>query len=190
MDKLTLIRHAETEWSLQGKHTGLTDIPLTSHGEAQAKALKEILQKQHFDHIFVSPLKRALDTTRLCGLSDRALIDPDLVEWNYGKYEGLTSQQIHEQDPNWNIFANGGPGGETVVAAWERAKRVLKKMDTLKGKIILFSSGHFCRLMAACWLHQDPTFGNLIALDPASLSELGRDKGQPILIRWNQIIKF
>lgn len=187
MDSLTLIRHAETDWAKQGRHTGLTDIPLNEAGIAQAKQLKEILKPNHYDSIFVSPLARATETARLAGILQQATIEPDLVEWNYGKYEGLTSLQIHEENPDWNLFIEGAPQGESVAAVAERAKRVIQKLDSLPGNGLVISSAHFSCMLAASWLKVDPSFCKLLVLYPASISLLGKRDNHFILIHWNQV---
>jgi len=185
MPNITLIRHAETDWSMEDKHTGLTDIPLNTIGEAQAKKLKKVLQNRDFTHIFVSPLQRAQKTAQLAGILKKAIIELDLVEWDYGEYEGLSSKQIHKQNPEWNIFTQGAPGGESVRQATKRAERVIEKLDALTGEILLLSSGHFSRLITSCWLNIQPSFGNLVALYPASISSLGYAGKNRILFSWN-----
>lgn len=182
---ITIIRHATTDWSLADKHTGLTDIPLNAQGKEEAKQLKSLIHPHLYSHIFVSPLIRAVETAKLAGLLDKAVIDPDLVEWDYGKYEGLTSAEIHQHDPRWNIFTNGGPGGESVADAVTRAQRVLEAIEKLSGDILLISSGHISRLMTTCWLQVDASFGKCLALSAGSRSVLGWESAQRAILHWN-----
>ncbi len=183
--KIYLIRHAETEWTVLDKHTGLTDIPLTARGEEQAKALKERLKGHSFARVLVSPLQRAFKTCTLAGFSDKAEVDPDLVEWNYGDYEGKKTADILKTDPTWDIFSSGAPGGESVAAVGQRAKRVLKKIQQIQGDVALFSSGHFLRTLTACYLQLTPAEGRLFLLSPASISILGYEREDPVLLLWN-----
>jgi broad specificity phosphatase PhoE len=185
VNSLTIIRHAETDWSLQDKHTGLSDIPLNVQGEIQAKRLKSTVNPSDYDHIFVSPLKRALTTAEFAGLMEKATIEPDLVEWDYGSYEGLTLKQIQAEDPDWNIFTHGAPGGESISDAVNRANRLISKFNHLSGNVLIVSSGHISRLIASCWVGEAPAFGKHIALHPASCSVLGYDKIYPAIISWN-----
>ncbi|MGE5196107.1 MAG: histidine phosphatase family protein [Anaerolineae bacterium] len=187
MQTIYLIRHAETAWTKTGQHTGLTDIPLTAEGQHQAKLLKQRLKDLKFQNVFTSPLKRAKETCQLADLFSQAEIDDDLVEWNYGDYEGLTREEIHKKDPGWSIFTKGAPGGESVDDVSKRADRVLEKIHHLKGSIAIFSSGHFSRVLAVKWLSLNPECGKLLALFPASLSILGYESNNPVLIRWNDI---
>lgn len=173
LPELYLARHGETAWSLSGQHTGLTDIPLTEHGERNAKRLGERLQGIHFDHVFTSPLVRAHHTCDLAGLGARAEIDPDLVEWNYGDYEGLTTKHIRETRPDWQLFRDGCPGGESVEQVGARADRVVTRLRACQGSTIIFSSGHFLRVLAARWIGLPPSGGALFVLTTATLSMLG-----------------
>jgi broad specificity phosphatase PhoE len=185
--KIYLMRHGETEWTLKGRHTGLTDIPLTEKGQHQARLLGEHLNKHPFHKVFTSPLKRALETCETAGLLQEAEIDEDLVEWNYGQYEGLTSAEIHRKDPDWTIFSKGAPGGESVQEIGNRADKVLKKLSTVPGDIALFSSGHFLRVLASRWLQLAPSFGEHLLLFPASVSILSREDAIPTIASWNNI---
>jgi broad specificity phosphatase PhoE len=187
MKKIILVRHAETEWTVEGRHTGLTDIPLSEKGEIQAKGLKKRLQSLHPQKIFVSPLKRAIGTCKLAGLFDKATIDPDLVEWDYGNYEGLTTEEITAKDPTWTIFTKGAPGGESVADVCQRADRVLKKLELFSGGVVLFSSAHFSRLLTARWLQLPPSEGRLFILYPASISVLGFERENHVIVSWNEI---
>lgn len=185
--QITLVRHGETKWSLSGQHTGHTDLPLLERGEMQAKALRKRLTSHHFSHIYTSPLRRASQTCELAGFCDQALVMEDLVEWDYGEYEGLTSEEIHEIDPHWTIFTKGAPGGESISDIAKRTERVLTTLSHLagKGNILLFSSGHFLRALATRWLGLPLTEGKFFALSPGSLSILGWEKANPVLLTWN-----
>jgi len=182
---LYLIRHGETEWALTGQHTGLTDLPLTENGKRQAEALKKRLHRTHFTQVFTSPLHRALDTCQLCGYE--ATIDPDLVEWNYGKYEGLTTPQVRKEDPQWNLFLSGAPGGEKPEDVGKRADRFLSKIKKLSGNIAVFSSAHLLRVLTARFLQLSAAEGRCFFLTPASLSILSYEHGTPVIILWNDI---
>lgn len=185
MKKVYLIRHGETEWSLSDQHTGLTDIPLTERGKTQAEGLKERLKNHPFQLILVSPLQRAYKTCELAGFAKEAKIDPDLVEWDYGDYEGKKTADILKENPSWDIFAEGVPGGETVAEIEKRAKRVLKKIKETKGDVALFSSGHFLRVLTACWLGLSGAEGRLFLLSTASISILGYERETPVIVLWN-----
>lgn len=183
-----LARHGETAWSLSGQHTGLTDLPLTPKGEANARALGDRLHGIRFDHVFSSPLRRAFDTCRLARFGETAETDRDLVEWDYGEFEGLTSDQIRVQRPNWDLFRDGCPGGESVETVAGRADRVVRRVRQLGGRVLLFSSGHFSRVLAARWLgaSPDPMAGFLL-LGTASLSTLSYEHTleHPAISLWN-----
>lgn len=180
MREIYLCRHGETEWSLSGQHTGTTDLPLTETGKKQAIALGTRLKNIHFSKVICSPKQRAEQTCRLAGLSPT--FDPDLVEWNYGNYEGKTSQEI---DPHWNLFTDGAPGGESPAQVGARADQILSryKDDTLA----IFSHGHFSRVLAARWLGLPPSSGALFLLSVASLSILSHEHGRPVIKLWNSI---
>jgi broad specificity phosphatase PhoE len=182
-----LARHGETEWSLSGRHTGLTDLPLTERGERNAQALGLRLQGIAFTRVFSSPLKRAVRTCELAGFADRAEIDHDLVEWNYGDYEGLRSVEIREQRPDWRLFRDGCPGGETLDQIGARADRVVARVRSVSENVLLFSSGHFLRVLAARWLGLDVGAGGYFVLETASLSILGYDhnRSEPAVRLWN-----
>ncbi len=181
-----LARHGETAWSLTGQHTGLTDLPLTERGRLNAARLGERLRGTTFEHVFTSPLQRARDTCLLAGFGAGAKIDPDLVEWNYGAYEGLRSAEIHKQAPDWELFRDGCPGGESPQDVSARADRVVAKLLGLSGTVLLFSSGHFLRALAARWLEMDVSGGRFLFLGTASLSCLGWEHDRDRVIRlWN-----
>jgi len=186
MPEIYLIRHGETEWSLSGKHTGISDLPLTEHGRTQAQLLRPALSTRKFQLVLTSPLRRARETCELAGLADRAGIDPDLREWNYGDYEGLTSQQIHADRPGWSIFDDGGgPGGETPEQVGVRADRVIAKVRAAQGDAALFAHGHVLRVVAARWLGLSPAAGAHFLLDTATLCVLSSQGGIAVLKHWN-----
>ncbi len=184
-----LIRHGETAWTVSGQHTGLTDIPLTERGRVQAAALGEKLKDLPMQKVLLSPLARAIETCKLVHLFERAEIDPDLVEWNYGKYEGLTGAEIYARDPDWSIFTKGAPGGESIEEVKTRADRVLERIASVPGNVALFSSGHFLRVLTARWLGLPASDGRLFLLSTASLSVLGYEGGVPVIIQWNLVGK-
>lgn len=186
--KIYLVRHGETEWTLSGRHTGLTNLSLTPHGEEQVKKLGKWLENLNFEKVYVSPLKRALETCKLCGFENKSQIVPDLVEWNYGEYEGLTHKEINEENPGWNLFIQGAPGGESVGDIGARANRLLTKFASIEGDLLLFSSAHILRVLAARWLGLPPSEGRLFLLSPASLSILGYERKTPVIHLWNENI--
>jgi len=181
-------RHGDTAWTLSGQHTGLTDLPLTANGEMNARRLGERLNGLRFAKVFTSPLQRAARTCELAGFGTSAEIDPDLVEWNYGAYEGLRSDQILAKQPAWQLFRDGAPGGESPGEIGERADRVVRRVRAVGGDVLLFSSGHFIRVLAARWLALDPGIAaRYFLLNPASLSALGyeHEPSQPVIRLWN-----
>jgi broad specificity phosphatase PhoE len=191
MGELILLRHGQTEWSKAGRHTGRTDIPLTPEGEAAAKALVPALAACHLRAAFTSPAQRAVRTAELAGLD--ATPDPDLQEWDYGGYEGLTTAQIREQRPGWYLWRDGViPGdaehpGETVEQVGARADAALARVRPLLagGNVVLVSHAHFLRVLAARWLGLEPAGGRLLRLDTGTLSTLGTEHGQPVVLMWN-----
>jgi probable phosphoglycerate mutase len=180
-----LIRHGETEWSLSGQHTGTTDIPLTENGRQVARLLKPVLDKQSFARVWTSPLKRARETCELAGFGERAEIDHDLMEWNYGEYEGLTPKQIHAKAPGWMIFTDGCPGGEDPEEIGTRVDRVIARVRGVDGDVALFAHGHVFRVFAARWLGLPATAGQHFLLDTATLNILGYYRDIPAVKRWN-----
>lgn len=182
-----LARHGNTAWTHSGQHTGLTDLPLTSDGERNAVRLGERLKGLTFAKVFTSPLQRAARTCELAGFGAVAETDPDLVEWNYGKYEGLTSKQILKQNPDWDLFRDGCPGGESPQQMGDRAYRVVQRMRNVAGDVLLFSSGHFIRVLGACWLGVGPAGGRFFLLSPASLSALSYEHNlsRPAIRLWD-----
>jgi len=184
---LYLARHGETAWSLSGQHTGLTDLPLTERGERNARNLGERLAGPSFARVFTSPLQRARRTCELSGYGARAEVDPDLVEWNYGAYDGKTTSEIRKERPDWQLFRDGCPEGESLAAIGQRADRVIARMRAVAGDVLLFSSGHFLRVLAARWLGLEVGAGRLFLLSTATLSILGYDHGrdEPVIRLWN-----
>jgi broad specificity phosphatase PhoE len=182
-----LARHGETAWSLSGQHTGLTDIPLTEHGEQNARSLGRRLSGITFAAVFTSPLQRARRTCELAGFGSVAKIDPDLVEWNYGEYEGHTTEEIRKRRPDWKLFRDGCPGGESVVEVGARADRVVARLRALDDNVLLFSSGHFLRVLGARWCGLPPSAGCYLYLSTASLSAVGYEHGKddPVIRLWN-----
>jgi probable phosphoglycerate mutase len=182
-----LARLGETAWSLSGQHTGLTDLPLTERGERNARRLDERLRGLKFAHVFTSPLQRARRTCELAGFGAVAEVDPDLVEWDYGNYEGKTTEEIHKGRPGWQLFRDGCPGGESVAQVGARADRVVARVRAADADVLLFSSGHFLRVLAARWLGLEPAGGRFFTLSTATLSALGFEhtKDQPVVSLWN-----
>jgi broad specificity phosphatase PhoE len=179
------MRHGETAWSLTGQHTGTTDIPLTRNGRRLAERMGDVLASRMFALVLVSPLRRALDTCEIAGLGGKAVVDPDLVEWNYGEYEGLTPAQIHEAAPGWLIFRDGCPGGEAPDQVGARADRVIARAQGAAGDVALFAHGHLLRVLAARWLRLPAGAGQHFLLDTGSLSVLSDYHGIPAVRIWN-----
>jgi len=182
-----LARHGETAWSISGQHTGLTDIPLTERGERNARRLGDRLSGLTFAKVFTSPLQRAARTCELAGFGKVAQLEKDLLEWNYGEYEGRRSADIHGERPDWNLFRDGCPGGETPEQVGVRADRVVQQLRRLQGDLLLFSSGHFLRVLAARWLGLEPAAGRLFLLSTASLSALSYEHrlSEPAIRLWD-----
>jgi probable phosphoglycerate mutase len=180
-----LIRHGETEWSLSGQHTGTTDIPLTENGRNVARRLEPLLTRATFALVLTSPLHRARETCALAGLAERAEVDADLMEWNYGEYEGLTAKQIHAKTPGWMIFNDGCPGGESPEQVGARVDRLIARIRKVEGDVALFAHGHLFRVFAARWLGLPATSGSHFLLDTATVSVLSHYRGIPAVKRWN-----
>lgn len=181
-----LARHGETEWSKSGRHTGRTDVPLTPHGEADAGRLRDRFAPCEFARVFTSPLSRAARTCELAGLTGEP--DPDLMEWDYGEYEGKTTAEIRAGRPGWELFRDGVPGGESIHDITGRADRVVARLKTLTGTVVVFSHGHFLRVLTARWVGQPVTFARSLLLSTASVSALGFDHGkldEPAIALWN-----
>ncbi len=188
LTRLYLVRHGQTAWSLTGQHTGRTDIPLTEQGEEDARKLADRLRAVKFNRVFTSPLQRARRTCELAGLGEVAEVEPDLMEWDYGDYEGQRPIEIRKARPDWNVFRDGGPGGESAAEVSERADRLIARLRTLDGNIALFSHGHFGRVTAARWIGLPVTQAQHFLLGTASLSLLGYEHNvaeQPAIVLWN-----
>jgi broad specificity phosphatase PhoE len=182
---LFAIRHGETAWSLSGQHTGTTDLPLTDNGRRLAERIRPVLAREAFALVLVSPLRRARETCELAGLGDAAVIEPDLVEWNYGDYEGLTPKQIRATAPGWLVFRDGCPGGEAPEQVGARADRVIARARAAEGDVVLFAHGHVLRVLAARWLGLPPGHGQHFLLDTGTLSVLGHYRDVPAVKIWN-----
>jgi broad specificity phosphatase PhoE len=182
-----LARHGETAWTITGQHTGLTDLALTERGEANARSLGMLLGREEFARVFTSPLLRARQTCELAGFGGRAETLADLVEWNYGDYEGKKTVDIRSERPDWQLFRDGCPGGESPAEVGQRADRVIALVRAIGGTVLLFSSGHFFRVRAARWLGLEPAFGRFLLLSTATVSILGyeHDLNEPVLRLWN-----
>lgn len=183
-----LARHGETAWTISGQHTGRTDLPLTPRGECNAERLGERLKGMKFEKVFTSPLQRAARTCELASFKAVAETDPDLMEWNYGQYEGLRLAEILRERPDWQIFRDGCPGGESPAEIGERADRVVQRVRAVAGDVLLFSSSHFLRVLASRWFGLAPgCAGRYLVLSTASLSALGYEHnlGQPAIRLWN-----
>ena len=180
-----MIRHGDTEWSVSGAHTGRSDIPLTSEGEKKAIEVGRWLAGQRFALVLTSPLQRARRTCELAGFGGAAQIDPNLLEWDYGKYEGLTSDQIRATRPGWTIFGDGPLGGETLQQVAERARLVIERANTAEGNVALFAHGHILRILATCWLGVAAEDARLLALSAGGISTLGFEHETKVIVRWN-----
>ena len=182
-----LARHGETAWSLSGQHTGLTDLPLTPRGEEDARALGRRLVGLNFSRVLTSPLQRAARTCDLAGFGAEAEIDRDLVEWNYGDYEGLRRVEIHAARPGWDLFRDGCPGGESPEHVGTRADRVVGSLRAARANVLIFSSGHILRVIAVRWLGLEPEAARYLVLNTASVSVLGyeHDLTEPVIRLWN-----
>ena len=182
---VVLIRHGETEWSVSGQHTGTTDIPLTERGREEARLLEPLLADADFTLVLSSPLQRAQQTCELAGLGDRMEIDPDLIEWNYGEYEGLTPKQIHRIAPGWMLFTDGCPGGESPDQVAARVDRLVCKVQQVAGRVALFAHGHVFRVFAARWIGLPPSGGRHFLLNTSTVCVLSYYRGSPAVKRWN-----
>jgi len=188
LPQVYIARHGNTAWTLSGQHTGLTDLPLTPDGERNARRLGERLKGMKFAKVFTSPLQRAARTCELAGFGAGAETDPDLVEWDYGQYEGLTTAEILQKNPHWDLFRDGCPGGESPEQIGNRADRVVNRIRAVKGDVLLFSSGHFIRVLTARWLGLGAGIGGrYFLLSPASLSALSYEHNlsRPVIRLWN-----
>jgi broad specificity phosphatase PhoE len=184
--EIVLVRHAETEWSLGGRHTGRTDIPLTDDGRIAARALAGRLQAWHFQLVLVSPSARARETCELCGLAERAQVREDLLEWDYGDYEGLTSLQIRALLPDWSLWRDGAPAGESAADVGARVDRVIAEASSCSGPVAIFSHGHTLRVLGARWIALSPDHGARLGLWTGALCLLGEEHQRNVLVRWNE----
>ncbi|PYN77646.1 MAG: histidine phosphatase family protein [Candidatus Rokuibacteriota bacterium] len=184
-----LARHGETAWTVSRQHTGVTDLPLTAPGEAEAVRLGERLEGLTFAAVLTSPLQRAVRTCELAGFGSAAGVEPDLLEWNYGAYEGRTSADIRAARPDWQLFRDGCPGGESPDQVGARADRVIRRVRAIGGDVLLFSSGHFLRVFGMRWLGLEPGAGRYLLLGTASLSAVGyeHDRSEPVIRLWDEM---
>ena len=183
--RIVLVRHGETEWSAGGCHTSFTDVELTDAGRAAAEALRGRLAGRDFTLVLSSPRRRALDTCELAGYGEQVEVDEDLVEWDYGSYEGLTTPEIRKSVPGWTVWTHESPGGETAAQVGARADRVLARAEEAGGDVALFAHGHFLRVLGARWIGLEVQGGALLALDTAALCELGFEREARVLWLWN-----
>jgi broad specificity phosphatase PhoE len=182
---LWLIRHGETEWSLSGAHTGKTDIPLTATGEEKAREIRAKLAGVDFKLVLTSPMSRARRTCELAGFGDRAQIEPNLMEWDYGEYEGRKTADIRKERPDWYLWRDGVPGGEAIAQVGERARKVIARASAAGGDVALFGHGHILRIIASCWLDLPPEEGQHLALGTAGVGMLGFEHDTHVIERWN-----
>jgi probable phosphoglycerate mutase len=183
--RLVLVRHGQTEWSKSGRHTGNTNIPLTELGREQASAIAPRLVGNPFSAVLVSPLGRARETCELAGFGPVAEVEEGLREWDYGEFEGVTTAVIRETWPDWLIWRDGCPGGEKAADVGARADAVLDRLRALSGSVLVFSHGHFLRVLAARWCGASPSWGSALRLDTATISLLGWEREVPVVVRWN-----
>lgn len=183
--EIVLARHGETEWSKDGRHTGRTDIPLTEAGRREAMLLRDALGEWSFERVVSSPLQRALETCRLAGLGDAPQTSEDLLEWDYGEYEGITTAEIRESRPDWYLWRDGCPGGEHAADVGRRIDRMIASLDAVEGDVAVFAHGHVLRVMAARWVGLGPESGALLALGTGTLSVLGYERETRVVRRWN-----
>jgi broad specificity phosphatase PhoE len=183
---VVLVRHGDTEWSRDGRHTGKTDIPLTDDGRRQAKALAPELSAWQFALVLTSPLQRARDTCKLAGYGEQAEVRTELQEWDYGRYDGLTSDQIAATNPDWSLWRDGGPGGEKAADVGRRVDRLIAEIRGIEGDVLIFAHGHVLRVLASRWLGEPPEGGRHYSLQTAALSLLGQEHRDPVIRRWNQ----
>lgn len=187
MSDLWLIRHGETEWAVSGRHTGLTNLTLTPRGVRQGELLAMRLRGKTFAQVFTSPLVRAAETCRIAGYGDQALTDPDLVEWDYGAYEGRTTAEIRREVPGWILWDAGAPGGESAEQVGARADRVIARCLEVGGDVALFAHGHLLRVLAARWLGLPPSAGRALSLHTTSVSILSLEREERVIRHWNEV---
>jgi len=183
--EIVLVRHGETEWSRTGRHTGHTDVPLTDEGRCEAEAIGAVLRERPFALVLTSPLERAAETCRLAGMGEAAVERDELREWDYGEYEGRKTSDIRQERPEWSLWRDGVPGGETLSEIGERADRVIEELRSVEGDVAVFAHGHLLRVLAASWLGLEPAAGRLFALDAGTISVLGYERETAVLRGWN-----
>jgi len=183
--RCVLIRHGETEWSLTGRHTGRTDLPLLPEGEAQARALAPTMAAYQFAAVLCSPLLRARATCALAGLGEGAVTDDDLAEWDYGSYDGVTTAEIRAERAGWDLFSDGAPGGETADQVGARVDRVIERVRAVDGDVACVAHSHVLRVLAVRWIGLPPTAGRSLVMGPAAYSELGWEREHPVITHWN-----
>jgi len=183
--KVVLIRHGETKWACEGRHTSFTDLSLTEQGKEEAALLQRELKHWSFKQVFSSPLKRARETCELAGLGDGVIVEPDLTEWNYGRFEGLTTEQIQKEMPDWELFEQGCPEGDSPVSVGERVDRIIQKIRTIDGDVAVFSHGHLSRVFATRWVNLPIKHSHMFVLDTATLNVLGAYHDAPAIVTWN-----
>ena len=190
--ELWLLRHGATEWALSGRHTGSTDLPLLAEGEAEARALAPLLSRQQFAAVYTSPLQRARQTCELAGLGGQAVIEPDLREWDYGRYEGITTAEIRQTVPGWTVFTHPCPDGERLEQVQQRCEGLISRLvERHPGeKVALFAHGHILRSLAGCWLGLGVAGGALLVLGTGSFCVLGSEREQRALLRWNAPVQL
>ena len=186
--EIVLVRHGETEWSRDGKHTGNTDVELTDRGREQAAALAAALRGRDFSRVLTSPLARAAETARLAGFGEIAEPRDELREWDYGAYEGRKTVDIREEKPGWTLWADGVPEGETAAEVAARVDRVVDELRETEGAVLVFAHGHLLRVLAVRWIGLEPESGRLFALDPATISVLGYERETPVIRVWNAAV--
>ncbi len=187
--ELWLIRHGETEWSLSGKHTSRTDLPLTQRGRERAGMIREYLHGKSFSMVLTSPLQRAMDTCKIAGFGDVAQIDNDLREWDYGVYEGRTTKDIQKEIPGWSVWSNPIIDGETLDQVAERANRVIARAAAKGGRVALFAHAHILRILAACWIQSPPVMGSRLAFGTGAVSILGFEHQTRVICMWNRSLE-
>jgi broad specificity phosphatase PhoE len=187
--EVVLVRHGETEWSRDHRHTGRTDVPLTAEGRRQAERLSDALAEWSFTRVLSSPLSRALDTCRLAGYGDRAELSDALLEWHYGEYDGETTDRIRESRPGWNLWRDGCPGGETVADVSARVDPLVSELKESEGEVVLFAHGHVLRVLAARWVELAPEAGARLWLATATISVLGFERETAVFRRWNAPVR-
>jgi broad specificity phosphatase PhoE len=185
-----LVRHADTDWSQSGRHTSRTDLPLLPRGEERARALASQLAGVPFELVLTSPRLRARHTAELCGFGDRAIVDGNLAEWDYGQFEGKTTEEIHRTHPGWDLWTTPTPGGETIEQVAARCRAVIERVDAVPGNSLLFLHGHVSRLLAALWVGLPPQRGQSLATKAASIGVLGYEHGQRVIWQWDKVDAF